>query len=278
MKNLTIAFIGAGNMASSLIKGLLAHGYSPQKIWATNTNSASLTPLKNLTIHTSRDNRLAVKMADVIILAVKPQTLKRVTEEIADLIREKKPLVISIAAGINLKTLYHYLQSKSIPLIRCMPNTPASLSCGATGLFANHPCSSRQKNIAESLFRSVGITVWANSEKEIDVITALSGSGPAYFFSLIQALQTTGVELGLSHETACLLSQQTALGAARMAIENTQTIDSLKQQVSSRGGTTERALQVLEQGNFSKLIKNTVLAAKQRAEELTQQFENEALI
>jgi pyrroline-5-carboxylate reductase len=275
MKKLVIGFIGAGNIASSLIRGLLADGFAAQNIWATNPNLELLNSLKSLNIHTSKDNRLAVKALDVLVLAVKPNILKEVISEIADLIQEKKPLVISIAAGINLKTLHTYLQDKTTALIRCMPNTPTLLACGASGLFANDYCASWQKNIAESLFRSVGIVVWLKAEKEIDTVTALSGSGPAYFFSLMCALQSIGIELGLSKETASLLSQQTALGAARMAIESRQTLNTLLQQVSSRGGTTERALQILDQGHFSALIKSAVLAAKQRAQELTQQFENE---
>ena len=140
MKNSTISFIGAGNMATSLIKGLLKEGYLAKNIWATNNNLAQLNKLKRLNINLSADNRCAVKMADIVILAVKPQVLKSVVTEIADLIRENKPLVISIAVGINLKSLQNYLSNETAALIRCMPNTPALLACGATGLFANRYC------------------------------------------------------------------------------------------------------------------------------------------
>ncbi len=140
-KSITIGFIGAGNMANSLILGLLADGYDAHHIWATNTTSEQLDNLKNLNIHTSTDNRLLVKQVDIVVLAVKPQVLKQVTAGIADLIQEKKPLVISIAAAINLKTLQAYLQDNAIPIVRCMPNTPALLGCGATGLLANPHCS-----------------------------------------------------------------------------------------------------------------------------------------
>ena len=241
-KRITIGFIGAGNMANSLILGLLADGYDADHIWATNTTSEQLDNLKNLNIHTSTDNRLLVKQVDIVVLAVKPQVLKQVTAGIADLIQEKKPLVISIAAAINLKTLQAYLYSKplnsiqdnTIPIVRCMPNTPALLGCGATGLLANSHCSALQKSIAESLFRSVGTVVWLKTEKEMDSVAALSGSGPAYFFLFIDALQKAGLELGLSKETATLLSLQTALGATRMAIESKKSIDELKQNSKSQ--------------------------------------------
>ena len=277
MKNLKIAFIGAGNMANSLIQGLLNNGYDANNIWASNTNVALLDHLKKLKIHTSTDNRLVAKAADVLVLAVKPQILKAVVTEMADLIREKKPLLISLAVGINLKTIHNYLQDDSISVIRCMPNTPALLGCGATGLFPNHHCSSSQKEVTEAIFRSVGIVVWCKQEEEIDIVAALSGSGPAYFFLLIEALQNAGTELGLSKETASLLSQQTAFGAARMAIESggKESIEQLRQNVTSRGGTTQAALNVLEQANFCELIKKAMLAAKQRAEELAVQFENQ---
>lgn len=276
MHNLKIAFIGAGNMASSLIRGLLNNGYDTKNIWASTTNVVSLNFLKKLKIHTSTNNRLVTKEADILVLAVKPQILKEVVSEIADLICEKKPLLISLAVGINLKTIQGYLQDDDLPIIRCMPNTPSLLGCGATGLFANRHCSSGQKEIAEELFRSVGIIVWCNLEKEIDIIAAISGSGPAYFFLLIEALQNAGIELGLSKETTSLLSQQTALGAARMAMESRgkESIEQLRENVTSPGGTTQAALKILEKGHFSELIKKAMLAAKLRAEELTDSFEN----
>ena len=272
MKNSTISFIGAGNMATSLIKGLLKEGYLAKNIWATNNNLAQLNKLKRLNINLSADNRCAVKMADIVILAVKPQVLKSVVTEIADLIRENKPLVISIAVGINLKSLQNYLSNETAALIRCMPNTPALLACGATGLFANRYCSSAQKNAAELIFRSVGIVVCLAEEEQIDIVAALSGSGPAYFFLLMEVLQLAGIELGLSKENAALLTLQTALGAARMANESKQSIQQLKQNVTSPGGTTERALEILDNAHCPDLIKQAIKGAKERAEELAKCF------
>ncbi len=259
-------------MATSLIKGLLKEGYLAKNIWASNNNLMQLNKLKSLNINLSTDNRCAVKMASIVILALKPQVLKSVVTEIADLIQEKKPLVISIAVGISLKSLQNDLSSETTALIRCMPNTPTLLACGATGLFANSHCSSAQKNAAELIFRSVGVVVWLAEEEQIDLVAALSGSGPAYFFLLMEALQQAGVELGLSKENATLLTLQTALGAARMANESKQSIQQLKQNVTSPGGTTERALEILNKAHFSDLIKQAIKGAKERAEELANCF------
>jgi pyrroline-5-carboxylate reductase len=298
MQNSIISFIGAGNMATSIIKGLLKENYPAENIWASNNNVGQLNELKNLNINLTSDNRYAVQMANIVVLAVKPQILKSVAIEIADLIQEKKPLVISIAVGISLNSLERYLysqqldfwqvqqedcelsgntgknssakniSSQTLALIRCMPNIPALIGCGATGLFANQHCSNIQKNAAESIFRSVGIIVWLPKEEQIDVVAALSGSGPAYFFLFIDALEQAGVELGLSKETAKLLTLQTALGSARMAIENKKSMTELRQEVTSPGGTTEQALKSLNSDHFCDIVKKALKAAKNRAEEL----------
>lgn len=311
MQNSTISFIGAGNMAISLIKGLLKKNFPAKNIWATNNNREQLDKLKNLNINLTTDNQYAVQMADIVILAIKPQALKSVAIEIADHIQEKKPLVISIAVGISLSSLERYLYSEkldfsgvnyvvkqpecmnihedcqfsgntdknSIPksisnqklaLIRCMPNTPALIGCGATGLFANKYCSKTQKNAAESIFHSVGAVAWLSKEEQIDVVAALSGSGPAYFFLFIASLEQAAVELGLPKEIANLLTLQTALGSARMAIESKKSITELKQQVTSPEGTTERALKSLNNDHFSDIVKKALKEAKIRAEELAQ--------
>lgn len=268
MQNLTISFIGAGNMAMSIIKGLLKENFPAKNIWATNNNREQLNKLKNLNINLTTDNQYAVQMADIVVLAVKPQVLKSVVVEIADQIQEKKPLVISIAVGINLNSLERYLSSQNIALIRCMPNMPALIGCGATGLFANQYCSKAQKDVAESIFHSVGTVAWLSKEEQIDVVAALSGSGPAYFFLFIASLEQAAVELGLAKETAHLLTLQTALGSARMAIESKKSITELRQQVTSPGGTTEQALKSLNNDHFSDIARKALKEAKSRAEEL----------
>lgn len=268
MQNLIISFIGAGNMATSLIKGLLKEKYPAKNIWATNNSPEQLNRLKNLNINLTTDNRHAVKMADIVVLAVKPQILKSVATEIADLIQENKPLIISIAVGIGLNSLELYLSSQSLAIIRCMPNTPALIGCGATGLFANQYCSDAQKSAAESIFSSVGTVVWLPKEEQIDVVAALSGSGPAYFFLFMEALEQAGIELGLSKENANLLTLQTALGSVRMAVESKKSLAELREEVTSPGGTTERALEFLKNSHFPDILKKSLKAAKNHAEEL----------
>jgi pyrroline-5-carboxylate reductase len=268
MQNAIISFIGAGNMALSIINGLLKENYPAKNIWATNNNIEQLNNLKNLNINLTTNNRDAVQIANIVVLAVKPQILKSVAIEIADLIHEKKPLVISIAVGIHLKSLEAYLSSQTLAVIRCMPNTPALIGCGATGLFANQHCSTTQKNAAEFIFHSVGSVVWVANEEQIDMVAALSGSGPAYFFLFMEALTKAAVELGLPKEIANSLTLQTALGSARMAIESKKTLAELRQQVTSPGGTTERALKSLSNDHFSDIVEKSLKEAKNRAEEL----------
>jgi pyrroline-5-carboxylate reductase len=272
MQQSIISFIGAGNLAISLIKGLLKDGYPAENIWATNNNPEQLHKLKNLNIRLTTDNRYAVQMANIVVLAVKPQILKNIVLEIADIIQEKKPLIISVAVGISLNTLQNYLSNETAALIRSMPNTPALIGCGATGLFANQYCSIVQKNATESIFRSVGSIVWLTKEEQIDAVAALSGSGPAYFFLFIEALQQAGIALGLSKENAALLTLQTALGAARMAIESKKSMTELRQNVTSPGGTTERAIEFFKNAQFAEIIKQALKEAKNRADELAKEL------
>jgi pyrroline-5-carboxylate reductase len=261
-----IAIIGAGNMGASLLGGLIKNNYPAEKIWITDTDNHKLEFLKQeFNIHTAHTNLDAIQSADVIILAVKPQILQQVATEIAPALQ--KPLIISIAAGVRIATLQKWL-GESIPIVRVMPNTPALIGCGASALFANTHTSPSQCNLAESILRAVGIAVWVKNEKLIDVVTALSGSGPAYFFLIIEALQNAAEQAGLPAETAKLLTLQTAYGAARMALESNENIVKLRQNVTSPGGTTERAVNVLEQENIREIFLKTVQAACQRAEEL----------
>jgi pyrroline-5-carboxylate reductase len=272
MQTSIISFIGAGNMATSLIQGLLKKNFPSKNIWATNKNMEQLDKLKNLNINLSINNRQAIQMANIVVLAVKPQILKTVIDEIADLIQEKKPLVISLAVGINLKNIALYFSNQSLAIIRCMPNTPALIGCGATGLFANQNCTVSQKKSAENLFQNVGITTWVSTEEKIDVVAALSGSGPAYFFLFMEALEEAAIELGLPKEKANLLTLQTALGSAQMAIRGEKSLAQLSQQVASPGGTTEQALKFLKTSGFPDTIKKALKIAKNRAEELTKEF------
>lgn len=267
MKNQIITFIGAGNMAHSLIGGLIADGYNPKQIWATAPQQEHLTQADKFGIHTSLSNQEGGRYADIIVLAVKPQILKTVAIELADIIKENKPLVISIAAGVQETDIQRWLGGNSA-IVRCMPNTPALITCGATALYANSFVSNDQKNLAESILRAVGITVWLDDESQINTVTALSGSGPAYFFLIMEALEKAACDLGLAQETARLLTLQTALGAARMALESKKPAYELRQNVTSPGGTTECAIEVLEKGELKNLFAKAVQAAQQRGVEL----------
>lgn len=272
MQNPIITFIGAGNMAHSLIGGLITNGYAPANIWATCPEPEPLQDLKTkFSIHTSTDNPVGAKVANIIVLAVKPQILKIVATELAAIIKEKQPLVISIAAGVREIDIRRWLGDKTA-IVRCMPNTPALVKSGASGLYANPNVSSEQKNLAESIMRAVGIVVWLDNEQQLDTVTALSGSGPAYFFKIIEALEQAAEELGLSPEAAHLLTLQTALGAAHMALESNESAAELRKRVTSPGGTTECALQILEAGKLNELLKNTLYAAQQRSIELAELF------
>jgi pyrroline-5-carboxylate reductase len=276
MSQLNIAFIGAGNITSSLIHGLIASGYKPNHIIATNPTEEKLFQLKKkYGIQITSDNKGAATQADVLVFAVKPLVLPGVAKEIAEelAIKNKKTLILSVVTGVTLAHLEEYLGG-SYPIIRCMPNTPALVGCGVTGLFANNQVNETQKNTAESILRSVGTTCWVNQEDDINIVTALSGSGPAYFFLVMEALQAGAEQLGLSPEKARLLTLQTALGAARMALESDESPKQLRERVSPPGGTTEQAIKVLETGELRELLAKALIAAKSRAEELARLSKN----
>ena len=272
MRYETLAFIGAGNMASSLISGLIADGYPPEKIRISDPQAALSRNLgERYGVVVCADNHAAIVSAAVVVLAVKPQVMRVVLEELADSLNRAQPLLLSIAAGISC----HSIQSWSGGLkaiVRSMPNTPAMVQSGATGLFATQAVNARQREIAESVLRSVGITVWVQEESLIDAVTALSGSGPAYFFLLMEAMTEAGIELGLDRDTASLLSQQTALGAGRIAIESSEDPSELRRRVTSPGGTTERAIATFEAGGFRALVISAMKAAKDRAEVLSREL------
>lgn len=268
MQKCNIVFIGAGNMARGLIGGLIASGWDPQCLWATGPHSDKLERIKtDFVIHVSQSNQLGAQAADVIVFAVKPQILKTVATEVASIIKERQPLIISIAAGVREHDLRCWLGGKCA-IVRCMPNMPALIRCGATALYANPDVSAEQKKLAETILQAVGITVWLNDESQLDTVTALSGSGPAYFFRVIEALEQAAIAHGLAPTTARLLTAQTALGAARIVLESEESLNVLCQQITSPGGTTEQALKVLAAGNITALFADALHAAQQRASEL----------
>lgn len=269
MKNKTLAFIGCGNMATSLIKGLIADGYDPTRIMASDPDSNKLAHISGLCgIKSAKDNFEAIEFAEVVLLAVKPQVLQQVATDMTQAVQKHMPLIVSIAAGVQEKELNQWLGG-NVALVRTMPNTPAMIQVGATALHANSSVTSDQKDLAESILRAVGLTIWVDSESMIDVVTALSGSGPAYFFLVIEAMESAAVELGLPADTAHLLTLQTALGAARMAMESRDTPATLRERVTSPGGTTEAALEELEQGGLRELFVQAITRARDRSIELS---------
>jgi len=259
-------------MASSLISGLINNDYSADKITVTDTDHDKLHELnRQFGVNTSTDNIQAVSTADVIVLAIKPQVMHEICEQIKQEIVNKRPLIISIAAGIRSTDIDRWLGDNNA-LVRCMPNTPALIQAGATGLFANTNNSASQKEIAEKILSSAGITLWVSEEAQLDAVTAVSGSGPAYFFLLIEAMQQAGVKLGLDADVASQLARQTALGAARMSVEGDDDPATLRTKVTSKGGTTAAAIASFEQNQFSDIVEQALTAARDRATELADQL------
>jgi pyrroline-5-carboxylate reductase len=263
-----LVFIGAGNMANSIIGGLVSHGYPAQLITATDPNAEQLDKLAQETgINTSTDNAVAVADSDAIILAVKPQVMEAVTSPLKDIIANNKPLIISIAAGITVANLLDWM-GEDLPVIRTMPNTPALVQTGATGLFANNAVSKQQKSLANTVFSAIGIASWFNQESDLDAVVAVSGSGPAYFFMMMEAMEEAGVKLGLSAESARELTLQTALGAAKLAQASDVSTAELRRRVTSPGGTTEQAIKCFEEGGLRELVDTALQAASKRSKEL----------
>ena len=268
MKQTNIGFIGGGNMAGSLIGGLIENGCSANQLWVTDPDGDHLRQFsERYGIHTSSDNLALVSACEVVVLAVKPQVLATVAAEIAASVQRKQPLLISIAAGVRSVDLDRWLGGNT-SLVRVMPNTPALVQSGAAALFATAAVSATQRDLAESIMRAVGLTLWVDDEGAMDAVTALSGSGPAYFFLVMEAMEAAAKSLGLSPETARLLTVQTAFGAAKMALESDQDPAELRRRVTSPGGTTEAALKVLTDGNIEALFGDALMAARDRSKQL----------
>jgi len=274
-----IGFIGGGNMASSLVGGLINAGFSATDIIVAEPDKSGRDALhEKFGITTSADN-VNTLSCDIIVLAVKPQLLKIVCTQLSPhLTSEKKPpLFISIAAGVRSTDINRWLNrpnKEQSAIVRCMPNTPSLLQCGAAGLFANEQVSTEQKNIAETIMQAVGLVIWVDSEEQLNEVTAVSGSGPAYFFLMMEAMQQTGEALGLSSEISQKLVLQTALGASRMAIESELSPTELRQMVTSKGGTTEQAILSFQNADYSQTVRNALQAANDRSISLADELGN----
>lgn len=268
MSTSTIAFIGGGNMATSLIGGLRRGGWPAEHIRVAEPDPAKREHLASqLHVETATDNTVVARDAQIVLLAVKPQVVRSVAAQLGPALAEASPLVISIAAGVREPDIRRWLGFDAA-VVRAMPNTPALVSGGATGLYANERVSNQQRDLAETVLRSVGMTIWVDEESELDAVTALSGSGPAYFFLVMEAMERAGVALGLPRETARLLTLETAFGAAKMALESTEGPEELRARVTSPGGTTERAIAVLQGSGLTDLFSEAIGAARDRAVEI----------
>lgn len=263
-----IGFIGAGNMANSLVGGMIARGIRPARIWMSDPDADRLDDVsRQHGVHVTTDNAGVVKRADVLVLAVKPQMMQAVCEALKPSLGEPAPLVVSIAAGVTVANLKSWLGE--LPVVRCMPNTPALVQAGTTGLFAAAGVSDEQKAMADQILGSAGLAFWFDSETELDAVTAVSGSGPAYFFLMMESLIEAAKEQGLPADKARQMVLQTARGAAELAISSGDEPAVLRQKVTSPGGTTAAALEVLEGGDYRALMKKAVAAARKRSEELS---------
>jgi pyrroline-5-carboxylate reductase len=265
-----IAFIGAGNMARSLVGGLLRHGYSAAAITASDPDAAQRSSMAALGVGGSDSNSDAIDGAATIVLAVKPQLLRDVVRGLATTL-QRHQLLISIAAGVPSAAIATWCP-EHIGIVRCMPNTPALYGAGVTALFANSNVTPPQRTAAEGILSAVGDAIWVDDERAIDAVTAVSGSGPAYFFYLMEAMIDAGVALGLDAATARTLTLKTASGAAMMANQSGIAPGELRRNVTSPGGTTERAISVLDAGRAKALIEQAVREAAKRSVELADQY------
>ena len=266
-----IGFIGAGNMAQAIIGGLLKTGTAAGQvsIYEPNTELAGQL-VSSLGINSVATNAALFETCDVIVLAVKPQVMKSALESVRGTAMKEGAFLISVAAGIPIGMMQGWL-GQAVPLVRVMPNTPALVGTGVSGLYPSEQINEEQQHAAESILRAVGSVVWVEDEALIDSVTAVSGSGPAYFFYFIEALERAALDNGLNAEQARLLSLETAFGAAKLALESNVDAAALRERVTSPGGTTAAALQVFEDRDLSGIIRSAVSAAAERGRELARQ-------
>lgn len=264
-----ISFIGAGNMARAIAQGLIQQGTPADQILMTGPRAEHLAGLAaELKVRTSTDNRAAASEADVLVLCVKPQVMAGVCQALAGALKADC-LVISVAAGIRLASLSTWLQHSAIA--RAMPNTPAQIGLGATGVFANR-LTAAQKATAQQLLGATGLVQWVDDETQLDTVTAVSGSGPAYFFLLMEAMIEAAVQQGISREVAQALCLQTALGAASLAAQTGVAPAELRRRVTSPKGTTEQAILQFEAGGLKDLVQKAMDACQARAKSLADEL------
>lgn len=272
--NALIGIIGGGNMGGSLVGGLIHHGAARNRIFVVDRNEEKRVFFRNKWGISSSDNidEIAQK-ADILILAVKPNGMKATLTGIAGHLQDTPKLLISIAAGITTTQLHHWVGLPTYPIVRAMPNTPALFGQGVTGLFASHSVSPAQKQKAQELLSSVGRTLWLQDESLMDIVTALSGSGPAYFFYFMECLIKGAHALGLPEDIASELTLHTAMGSAYMAIHSQESLNALREKVTSPGGTTEQGIKALKSGNIEALLQQALEAANNRGKEISKLYD-----
>lgn len=267
----TLAFIGAGNMARAIIGGLLNSGYPAASIWATATRTESLADLSAQGLQTTTDNQAACAVADIVVLAVKPQILKGVAQSLTTTVQASQPLIVSVAAGIRCDSMDTWLGGNTA-IVRCMPNTPSLVQTGASGLYANDKVTAEQKQQTEAILKTIGLALWVQQETELSAVTAVSGSGPAYYFYVMEAMAAAGEKLGLSPEVARELTLQTALGAAKMASQSDVDAAELRRRVTSPKGTTEQAIMSFERQGLEDMFSTAMQACYDRAEAMAEEL------
>jgi pyrroline-5-carboxylate reductase len=267
----SIAFIGTGNMAGAILEGLMTTGYPVDKLWATRRQIDKLASYAERGVNTTTENHLAIEAADIVVISVKPQMMRDTLTELAPTLQKRKPLLISVAAGIGCDSLERWAGGE-LAVIRSMPNTPSLLKLGASGLFANPRVTDEQKAQATSIAEAVGIATWCDTEEGIDQVTAVSGSGPAYFFLMMEKMIEAAQALGMSPEAAHQLTIQTAKGAAEMAAQTGIEPAQLRKNVTSPGGTTEQAINSFEHDQLGDVVLRAMSACKNRAAEMSEQL------
>ena len=266
--NCNITFIGGGNMAQALIGGLLSRGLPATRITVSDPFENIRQLLQEKDVHVTDDNIAAIKNADIVVFAVKPQVLGGVLKPLKGLLEDK--LLISIVAGAEIKTISDLTSSERV--VRVMPNTPALVQTGAHGMFAKPEVSAKDRELATQVLAATGLTLWVTSEAQIDAVTAVSGSGPAYFFYMMESMIRAGKNMGLDEKVATALTLQTALGAAQMAITSSNAPSELRKNVTSPNGTTQAALEVFDRAQISQNIQTALAAAQKRSQELAQEL------
>ena len=270
--NCNICFIGGGNMAQALIGGLLSRGLPATRITVSDPVERVRELLQEKDVHVTEDNLAAIRDADVVVLAIKPQVLAAVLKPLHGLFKGK--LIVSIVAGAEIETISQFTGSAYV--VRVMPNTPALVQTGAHGLYAHEIVDASQRELASQILAATGLTLWLNSEAQIDAVTAVSGSGPAYFFYMMESMIQAGKNLGLDEKVATALTLQTALGAAQMAITSSNSPAELRKNVTSPNGTTQAALEVFDRAQISQNIQAALAAAQKRSQELAEELSESA--